>query len=279
MERSKSCNGNCSKSSNNYDKTMFGCATTGDNCVGYKTLCHGCSVCNDKSDLKFCNEQPCHLDKDDTTIGGFVGFILVLSRCENDLKLPTEHSECYLPKRDEEDGRFNCLERQDENITLAWKDAEEIIKYEDLKLCKNETGIQCGSQCVGRDHWCTGETNRFSCTIINTPQLCGNYTFWKDKDCGKFAKQCTGRSQQCFVPDFSNTKTNGGQWEIESVCVKNFQVLGWIASRYPVQISAQSPDKSVFPMNTTCTHDTYVDIIFDDIYRNDDKCFQDRNGH
>ena len=45
------------------------------------------------------------------------------ARWENDLKLPTEHSECYRPT-DAENGKFECLGRQDENKTLVFKDTQ-----------------------------------------------------------------------------------------------------------------------------------------------------------
>merc|ERR1719318_2213886 len=32
-------------------------------------------------------------------------------------------------------------------------------------------------------------------------------------------------------------------------------------------------------MNSVCAHDTYVDIICEDMYRNEDKCYEDQNGH
>ena len=37
---------------------------------------------------------------------------------------------------------------------------------------------------------------------------------------------------QCFAPEYSNIKTNGGELEIESVRVNDFLSLGWITSQF-----------------------------------------------
>jgi hypothetical protein len=173
------------------------------------------------------------------------------------LNFPTEHSECYHPATDDEDGKFDCLGRQDENVTLVFKDTQDTIKYEELLPCTdnyNDPGIQCGSECVGMDAWCRVSRDGFSCSIRNSPQLCQNHTFWEDKDCGRDAKRCTGRNQQCFYPPYMDGD------EIISVCVNNYQSLGW-SSGYIDTCSDKS--EQVFPINSTCDHDTYVDIICD----------------
>ena len=225
----ESCNGNCWDS-----EFFFGCETTKERCIKYRDLCHGFPLCRDKSDIKFCTASMecqgpqewdpmtrCGAGKGDNTSIG--------------------HGECYYSKNTEDNnGRYDCLDRSDELET----DATNSIDYTSLitpaqyweknstsgELLMRLPSIECQEN-RGNWFWCNNQTE-FTCfnVSLRNPVLCQNHTFWENHenvtDCNfyfpddtvKYAGlRCSGEWHHCYSPvymraefDQADTRSSSG---------------------------------------------------------------------
>ena len=115
-----------------YNRDYFACRS-GDKCVKKEKMCHGEPLCEDLSDVEFCN---IHNDDVCTTSYG-----------TNFYKCPatnsSEHQECYDPNTDENNSEYNCLSRSDEidneentdNKSIKMEVYNDDIEYESIKPC------------------------------------------------------------------------------------------------------------------------------------------------
>ena len=179
----------------------------GGQCVQEWDICRGDAICDDMSDLAWCQHQqrqqePCPR---------------YYIRCNTTLGLP---GQC-VPEAKKNDGRYQCLDRSEEDPYSMKTDVD--IDLSQLQPCTNaygEPGLTCSGALDGRCHelvsWCWGDgwfavqCQELGGQTTSLPQLCGNTTFWAQYPCEGHVttvqwSRCSGRnSGECV-----------GSWDCE----------------------------------------------------------------
>ena len=210
----QSCNGKC------WDDEHFGCERMGGKCVRYRDLCHGYSLCEDRSDIKYCTSR--------MECKGQGSEWDPMKRCGEGKNTTIDHGECYYSWNSEENnGRYDCLDRTDENTFL--QDTSDYINESSLittaQFWYTHNGTTSGEKltrlpsiaCQGNRanwFWCNNQ-NRHTCFDISlrNPTLCQNHTFWEkyknETDCNFYfpdgtvkykGLRCSGEWHHCYSP-------------------------------------------------------------------------------
>ena len=205
----ESCAGDCW-----HNESYFGCATSGDKCVIYRELCHGYPVCQDNSDVSYCTEDMDCKNPIDYWVGNKMG------RCRGGSAIG--HGECYYNYTGNNDGRFDCLDRTDEDQVIVT-----TSNYVNYSLAVNSTELLEGNNktilpsimCQGNRGnwlWCNTQVS-FTCFNISmtNPTLCQNHTFWQkyenETDCNIYfadrsvqyeGRRCDGEWHHCYSPAY-----------------------------------------------------------------------------
>ena len=185
-----------------YSRSNFGCKS-GDLCVQKWYMCHGQPLCQDFSDVEFCN-----IHNKDVCTPDYNYY-----KCPGLIPWSPEHRECYKPTSEINNSEYNCLTRSDETGVT---EERETIDYDSIKPCKEyaNPGLWCGDVCKDTIEWCNSDSslscqsNTSSFTTDNNV-LCQNKTFWtlNGLDCNDYSasegvsfigRRCVGRQQHCY---------------------------------------------------------------------------------
>ena len=206
-------------------------------CVPIEDICQGISL--SREDVDICSKQlRCIEDVDYTS---------KLMKLKN-LK---EHFYCFNDKKYSNDGKYDVIDRSDEdNIEIA---TVANIDYAPFTLCydhskNNDPGIMCEDKCLVSRSWCTDDFTGDGligqvCNKISTrnAKFCSNKPFWSDVPCTvhdqngsiqTYGHRCTGAMKNCVVPWFT-WKYGKTSWSI-------------------IKQSCSDKSDQIFPQNITC---------------------------
>ena len=220
------CNGKCYNEYKYRNLTKLGLNSlyqcdTKDQCVEVAFMCQGYSLCQDKSDIKACQDLQCP----------FLTQLDEPSKYKLSSELARGHSYCGYPS-EMKDGVYDSIGREDET-TLKLVTNEIKVDFSKLEQCEKNFngGFKCNNirkecslkedplciedDCRGYHMWCrpgsgyTCSTNEGVLFSTEDKNLCGNATFWSDKPCllhnhlGTLIGQgsrCTSSYQHCYFP-------------------------------------------------------------------------------
>ena len=213
LNKTETCNNHCYNDYYASEKigkhSQFRCGN--NSCVPVWKMCRGYSMCEDRSDVRACNETlTCVPYRGKDT-----------DRRQLEAGLSNNHFYCnYEEVRN--NGEYNTITRLDEtNLDIGSQKVR--IDFTSITPCWYKVvkpGLMCGKKCVKIHHWCR-EDKSDSCDVpggnftTNNRALCGNTTFWINKTCDKFygkgdnlgsgrkaalGLRCTGEAQQCAYP-------------------------------------------------------------------------------
>ena len=212
------CNGRCY---NDYVTSQFIAPyshyTCPDKCVHWSAMCRGVSFCD--GDEEMCGE---HL----RCPAGFKKYTMstipVRSYCFGQDSDLTQNNNHVYGDLDEDDGSYDNIDRNDEDINQSDETGRYNINYTALEYCTNwslsnpaSNGILC-DVCIDVMNWCyedAGYTAFCSDANVSTVDsiLCSNHTFWQNISCSSWSlvdspipiiqgKRCTGTNQHCSYP-------------------------------------------------------------------------------
>ena len=112
-------------------------------------MCLGEQLCQDGSDVEYCN-----IHNNDVCPTDFY-----YEKCPGILPMSPEHKECYKPNREINNSEYDCLRRSDETTITEEK---ENIDYESIKPCVpsfnlGSVALTCGDKCKRITDWCRGD--------------------------------------------------------------------------------------------------------------------------
>ena len=219
MKKTETCNNHCFNDYTTSEKigkfSLFNCGNT---CVPAWKMGRGYSMCEDKSDVKACNETlKCVLWR-----GGKNTY-----RQQMVTTLSNNHSYCNYGDF-KNDGKYDTITRMDETYLDIGRQKLRIDISSSVTPCPyyNIQGFMCGKLCVGNYRWCRGDMNlASSCEIpgatftTNNRALCGNPTVWINKTCELFysgspkkkaslGRRCAGEVQRCYYPWYISSNFN-----------------------------------------------------------------------
>ena len=214
LSKTQTCNNQCF---NDYKATekigpfsKFRCGNT--SCVPAWKMCRGYSMCEDRSDIRACDETltcAAWRGRGDATERIFTG------KSQMKAVLSNNHFYCnYGESRN--DGQYNTITREDETDLDISKQKVKIDFSSVLTPCKyyGKEGFLCGDLCVPNDDWCRDDRSA-SCDVTggqfttNNRALCSNSTVWINQTCDRFyedgdlaslGRRCSGEVQQCIFP-------------------------------------------------------------------------------
>ena len=184
---SQPCNGQCNtylEDPNRGERTHLLCQS-GDQCVKEVDLCQGVLQCEDKLDIGLCK-----LDhwRGRTCPQGTSRY----TRCNGSIP-----GQC-VANTQWGDGRYDCLDRDDETGGEKNKKALDWALMEEMKECQGRQksweedvdsglGLECGEKCLEYYGWCSTD-RAYTCPQLgmrttNDPDICGNNTFWEGRTC------------------------------------------------------------------------------------------------
>ena len=206
LSKTQTCNYQCYNDYKTLEKigrdSQFRCGNT---CVPVWKMCRGYSMCEDRSDIRACDEN--------LNCVPYRGFT---DRNQTEAGLSNKHFYCnYGELRN--DGQYNTITREDETDLTVSKQKVSIDFSSVLTPCKYDgyhPGFMCRVFCVSNYNWCRGDRS-WSCDVTGTQfttnnrALCSNSTVWINQTCAKFygdgdkaspGRRCSGEVQQCIYP-------------------------------------------------------------------------------
>ena len=215
LSKTQTCNNQCYNDYKASEKigggSQFQCGNT--SCVPAWKMCRGYSMCEDRSDIRACDETlTCAAWRGDDAD------IILTNKSQMKAVLSNKHFYCnYGESRN--DGQYNTITREDETDLDISKQKVRIDFSSVLTPCTSKgvrTGYWCGDLCRPNYLWCRGDIdNRLSCDVTgvqfttNNRALCSNSTVWINKTCDRFyrsgdkaslGRRCSGEVQQCIYP-------------------------------------------------------------------------------
>ena len=182
--------------------SQFRCDNT--SCVPVWKMCRGYSMCEDRSDIRACD--------DTLTCVWRRGY---KDKRQMEADLSNNHFYCnYGESRNE--GQYDTITRLDE-ISLDIGKQKVSIDFSSLVTpCDDGVtrGSWCGDVCWPNYNWCR-EDRSLSCDVsgvqftTNNRALCSNPTVWINQTCDNFydsgrkaalGLQCAGEAQHCYYP-------------------------------------------------------------------------------
>ena len=212
LSKTQTCNGQCFndyKASEEIGRdSQFQCGNT--SCVPVWKICRGYSMCEDRSDIRACDETlTCAAWREDDTD------IILTDKSQMEAGLSSNHFYCdYGELRN--DGQYNTITREDETDLDISKQKVRIDFSSFVTPCNYEgvVGFECGDLCVWNYYWCRDDRSA-SCDVsgaqftTNNRALCSNTTVWLNQTCDRFysdgdkaslGRRCSGEMQQCIFP-------------------------------------------------------------------------------
>ena len=199
LNNTETCNNLCFN--DYYASSWFGYDSQfrcGNTCVPVYKMCQGYSMCEDRSDVRACDETL-------TCVWGR-GYT---DRRQMDADLSNNHFYCGYGDL-KNDGEYNTITRVDET-DLDIRKQKVRIDFSSLDPCLyngTDPGLKCGEECYLNYDWCLEDYSQ-SCDVTggqfttNNRALCGNTTFWINQTCDKFYSlglRCSGGAQHCYYP-------------------------------------------------------------------------------
>ena len=211
LNKTQTCNDQCF---NDYKASevigfdsQFRCGNTA--CVPVWLMCRGYSMCEDKSDVRACDEKlTCVVDRGPS------------DKRNMEAGISSNHFYCDYEKY-KNDGIYNTITRKDED-RLDIGEQKVNIDFSSLVIeCPDrhgDTWFKCGGDCRPNYAWCRKDvSHECNATGIHGSQpfttnnraLCSNATVWINKTCELFnenrelaseGRRCTGEAQQCYFP-------------------------------------------------------------------------------
>ena len=207
MNWSAQCNGRCldDEIHHSYNCSSEGpCVYEGESCKGYEDLCvHNSDHCSEKNKCEGWGWEKCK------TLHGT--------------------SMCFESFRKTNDGEFDCLSREDEDLPVETK---ESVPYSELKECFSEygtAGLECNGTCLSNFEWCNDELQTICKTktanLFTTNKiLCSNAKFWMNKTCidgdYSYGKRCSGSLHHCIYPPYLD-KDYSSDFSLKKTCSDN----------------------------------------------------------
>ena len=173
-------------------------------------MCRGYAWCDDKSDLRACNQQiTCFSDYDN---------LFSVSTINSDLV--DGHSFCIY-SNEQNNGEYDYITREDEDNLDIVSTSAVSLNYTKLEHCNNlnsngNPGVMCGTLCMENYLWCLpgvsnlcNETETKQLFTTQDPRLCRNNTFWSEVSCNLYYEngdiaahglRCSGALQHCIYP-------------------------------------------------------------------------------
>ena len=212
LSKTQTCNNQCYNDYKTSEKigrdSLFRCGN--NSCVPVWKMCRGYSMCEDRSDIRACDENL-------TCVWGRgVGDIYYTNKSQMEAGLSNKHFYCnYGGSRN--DGQYNTITREDETDLDITKNKVRIDFSSVVTPCKfngYQPGFLCGETCVANNLWCRGDGSA-SCDVngtqftSNNRALCGNPTVWINQTCDNFydsgdkaslGRRCSGEVQRCIYP-------------------------------------------------------------------------------
>ena len=228
VDDSPRCNGQCF---NDYltsqylgSFTHYSCP---DKCIYWSGLCRGVSFCD--GDEEICGED---LRCPEERLSGHI--------TKHTMSTDPPRSYCFGFEDPfwgagwasifggllENNGKYDNIDRSDEDITQVDETSQTSINYQALTQCTDRSmegnlghnGLMCGDACLGMFVWChegfpTDFCDNAGVDIMNR-HLCSNYTFWHNISCDvtfeidvgnaswvdRRGKRCSGTKQHCYYP-------------------------------------------------------------------------------
>ena len=206
LNKTESCNNHCF---NDYKASevigrdsYFRCDNT--SCVPAWKMCRGYSMCEDRSDIRACDEN--------LTCLPYRGYT---DRNQTEAGISNNHFYCNYGDFIN-DGQYNTITRLDETDLDIGKQKVNIDFSSLVTPCPVDgvtQGSWCGDDCYLNYGWCRGDDSRRSCDVpgeqftTNNRALCGNTTVWINQSCDLFYKsglkaalglRCAGEAQHCY---------------------------------------------------------------------------------
>ena len=212
VNKTETCNNQCYNDYKASEKiggdSQFRCGNT--SCVPAFKMCRGYSMCEDRSDIRACDETlTCVWAKG-------VGDRYYTDKSQMKVGLSNNHSYCNYGALIN-DGRYNTITREDETDLDIGSQKVRIDFSSVVTPCKYkgvEPGTKCGELCVLNYFWCRGDWSS-SCDVTgaqfanNNRALCSNTTVWINQTCDTFyedgdkaslGRRCSGEVQGCIYP-------------------------------------------------------------------------------
>ena len=203
-----------------------------DKCIYWSGLCRGVSFC--EGDEEICGED-LRCPSKEVWGDSFVPVQKhlmptnpVRSYCfgsdNNDNGIGTDFGNDHLfGGLAKNDGRYDNIDRSDEDISQSDEVGRPNINYTALEPCTewsinniHHKGLTCGNHCLGIKNFCLNSATAFCSNagvLSSDPVLCSNHTFWQNFDCNlkieSFfglkpsyypGKRCSGKLQHCYYP-------------------------------------------------------------------------------
>ena len=207
LNKTQTCNNQCFNDYTASEKigydSWFQCGN--NSCVPVWKMCRGYSMCEDRSDVRACDETlTCAAGR------GEEGW------SQMEAGLSNKHFYCKYGDLIN-DGQYNTITREDETDPDITENKVRIDFSSVVTPCKwrgYQPGFESGGLCWPNFNWCLGDWS-YSFDVsgaqftTNNRALCSNPTVWINKTCDDFyidgdkrslGRRCSGEVQHCIYP-------------------------------------------------------------------------------